>query len=173
MSVALWDAVILSRHLNPKAERNPIQDLSDWDAIRPHLAEWQWERKGVASTVNTLAMSLYDLFSGQNEKLAVLREGCFAYFQKGGDCTSVPLSIIAALNPRPHILFYHFFRVTFLAIYLIFVRASLLPGYSSKTTSNNTKIPITNMPARIIFSLQVFWTAVCTLLPVIWGEISA
>ena len=115
MTVALHDAVLLTEYLRPQAD---LPDLHDWEAIRWRLQDWYWKRKHLAGVVNILSIALYDLFgadgespayscAGQaltrcaDENLAVLREGCFGYFELGGECVAGPVGLLSAYVPRP------------------------------------------------------------------------
>jgi len=111
MTVALNDVVILSRMLAN------VSDLSDWQAVSGVLHRWHWARKPHASTINILSMALYDLFGADgmslrtvvsqpihcvyvclcdaDEYLAVLRTGCFKYFERGGECVNGPVSLLS------------------------------------------------------------------------------
>lgn len=84
------------------------------------LKKWHWSRKPLSSTVNILSVALYDLFGADGEQyltqfrdkrilkrspnkdeyLAVLREGCFKYFELGGRCISDPVSLLAGYVQR-------------------------------------------------------------------------
>jgi squalene monooxygenase len=64
MTVALHDAVLLTRHLAPSES---LEDLSEWETIRRRLQSWHWERKHLAGVVNVLSIALYDLFGADGE----------------------------------------------------------------------------------------------------------
>jgi len=61
----------------------------------PILSDWHWQRKGLSSTVNILSVALYDLFGAEDENLFALREGCFKYFERGGECINGPVSLLS------------------------------------------------------------------------------
>ncbi|GJJ12498.1 hypothetical protein Clacol_006741 [Clathrus columnatus] len=91
MTVAFNDVLSLA----PLILESP--DFSS-STITSVLKKWHWSRKPLASTVNILSVALYDLFGADGEKdenLAVLREGCFKYFELGGKCVSDPVSLLA------------------------------------------------------------------------------
>ncbi len=106
MTVAFNDVVILRDLLTH------VKKLDDWRAVRTALRKWHWQRKPVASTVNILSVALYDLFGAEgmllyprvwyhadrylDEELAVLRTGCFKYFERGGECVRGPVSLLSA-----------------------------------------------------------------------------
>ena len=84
------------------------------------LRAWFWERKKLASVVNIMSVALYDLFGGADgmsspmscswgiptddiADLAILREGCFRYFELGGEAVAGPVSLLSA-----YVLFHSF-----------------------------------------------------------------
>ena len=123
MTVAFSDIVVLRRLLEPLVNP-PISDteipsnssdrpFEDWSKIVPILSDWHWQRKGLSSTVNILSVALYDLFGAEgsfaniissvpppdtdtvDENLFALREGCFKYFERGGECINGPVSLLS------------------------------------------------------------------------------
>jgi squalene monooxygenase len=111
MTVAFNDAVLLAELLGP-GRFDSLHDLRDWDEVSNALKEWFWRRKNVAGVVNVLSMALYDLFGGADREhdpcrhrmvltcaepdLEILREGCFRYFELGGDCIAGPVGLLSA-----------------------------------------------------------------------------
>lgn len=106
MTVALNDVVLLARMLGK------IENYSDWDQVSDMLGRWHWARKSLASTINILSVALYDLFGADgmyshgslrniemhciiDEYLTVLQNGCFKYFECGGDCVRGPVSLLS------------------------------------------------------------------------------
>ena len=94
----------------------------DWDEMRETLREWHWSRKAFSTTINILSVALYDLFGANgiavphidffsqltccpiprtDVDLDILRDGCFAYFERGGDCTVGPVSLLSGLVVFP------------------------------------------------------------------------
>ena len=66
----------------------------------------------VASTINTLAGALYQVFCASPDPARKeMREACFDYLSLGGVFSSGPVSLLSGLNPRPLSLFCHFFAV--------------------------------------------------------------
>ncbi|ORY27866.1 squalene epoxidase-domain-containing protein [Naematelia encephala] len=164
MTVAFNDAVLLTEYLS---RLPPGRDgLQDWSAISTLLGEWFWERKKMAGVVNVLSMALYDLFGGADEPdLEILREGCFRYFELGGDRVAGPVGLLSALTPKPLVLFYHFFSVAFYSIYIL-----LKDGPPPRSGEKVIKPSWIEVPGLLLFSIRVFWTACIVLLPVIWTE---
>lgn len=115
MTVALNDVYLLSTHLAR------VPDLADWALVKAELDQIYWERKGLASVINILAQALYALFAADSADLRILQRGCFAYFERGGECVNGPVSLLSGVLPRPALLVYHFFAVAFYAIRCNFV----------------------------------------------------
>ncbi|BGP20980.1 hypothetical protein JCM10213_000193 [Rhodosporidiobolus nylandii] len=176
MTVAFSDAVILTSLLGGGKQAGQVEmdrrgtvDLESWYEVSERLEEWHWRRKGVASCVNVLSLALYDLFGAEDDNLEVLKTGCFKYFELGGDCIEGPVSLLSALRPSPLLLFYHFFRVAFYSIFLLFTQP--LSSSSSSPSSSAAKKPgMLDYPALSVKAVKVFWTACVVLLPVLWSE---
>lgn len=148
MTVALSDAVLLAGYLRRDTE---LDDLHDWETIRHRLQEWHWRRKNLSGVVNVLSIALYDLFGADDEDLAVLREGCFKYFELGGDRVAGPVGLLSALTPKPLLLFYHFFSVALYSIYILFTSPKGAPTADSKSAGPRLK----DYPALSVQSVRV------------------
>ncbi|GAA5819933.1 hypothetical protein JCM11491_006155 [Sporobolomyces phaffii] len=178
MTVALNDVVILTELFGggrPVQDAQPdvrgVLNLNNWDDVSERLEEWHWKRKSVASCVNILSMALYSLFGADDENLEVLKTGCFKYFELGGDCIDGPVSLLSALRPNPALLFYHFFRVAFYSIYLLFTLPRMPTSRSPDATAvKPRKPPVSDYPGLTVQSFKVFWTACVVFLPVLWKE---
>ena len=114
----------------------------------------------------------------------MLKTGCFKYFELGGECVAGPVSLLSAyvlslllpplskadpqiysLRPSPLLLFYHFFRVAFYSIYILFTEPIRTAEYPK-----GRKPSLAEYPALSVKAVQVFWTACVVLLPVLWSE---
>lgn len=153
MTVALNDAVLLSDLLSPTR----VPDLDDPAAVLPQLQTFHWRRKAFSSTINILAQALYALFAANDAQLRALQRGCFAYFQRGGECVDGPVGLLAGIIRQPLVLFYHFFAVALLAIWLYIVKGGAAVA----------------MPLRAVGSVGVFYKACVVLFPYIFSELQA
>ncbi|KDQ06372.1 hypothetical protein BOTBODRAFT_39657 [Botryobasidium botryosum FD-172 SS1] len=180
MTVALSDVVELTRLLTPVLSIIPTPDtpspLADWSRLVLILHEWHWSRKPLAAMVNILSVALYDLFGGDDHNLRVLQQGCFKYFELGGDCVTGPVSLLSGLAPRPLLLMYHFFRVAFYSIWVLFTHPRPSPAFphSDSDIKKNVRMitpSVGDYPALFIESICVFWTACVVFGPLLWSEI--
>lgn len=106
MTVALSDVVVLRDLLRP------LQDFSNAAALTDHLESFYTLRKPVASTINTLAGALYQVFCPAPDQASrEMREACFDYLSLGGMYSEGPIALLSGLNPRPMSLVAHFFAV--------------------------------------------------------------
>ncbi|KAL8234635.1 hypothetical protein R6Q59_020735 [Mikania micrantha] len=106
MTVALSDIVLLRDLLRP------ISNLNDAPALCNYLQCFYTLRKPVSSTINTLAGALYKVFCASPDPARKeMRKACFDYLSLGGMCSQGPISLLSGLNPRPLVLFLHFFAV--------------------------------------------------------------
>ncbi|KAG8920129.1 Squalene epoxidase [Tulasnella sp. 418] len=182
MTVALSDVVTLTNLLAPLVTDPPAPDspealaqenpgpFSNWSHVAPLLADFHWSRKPISSTVNILSIALYDLFAAENDNLSVLREGCFKYFELGGECINGPVSLLSALAASPTLLAYHFFSVAFYSIWALFTHPQ--PKRIEGSEKVVMEIPsILDYPNLILRSIAAFWTACIVFLPPVWSEI--
>jgi len=180
MTVALSDVVELTRLLTPLLSTIPSANasspLADWPRLVLILHDWHWSRKPLAAMVNILSVALYDLFGGDDQNLRVLQQGCFKYFELGGECVNGPVSLLSGLAPRPLLLMYHFFRVAFYSIWVLFTHPRPAPDlpHSDLIAKKNTRMitpSIGDYPALFVESICVFWTACVVFGPLLWSEI--
>lgn len=177
MSVGLWDCVHLTRALGGSerwwteedGKQRNVVDVHDWSkSIRPALRRWHWHRKSLSSVINILAQALYSLFGADDASLAVLREGCFKYFELGGECVGGPVSLLSGLEPNPVLLVDHFFRVALYSIWCLFAHEQWYEKEGRMRRSG-----VLEYPGLMVKSVMVFWTACVVILPVIWTEMRA
>jgi len=137
------------------------------------MRDWHWNRKGLSSTINILSVALYDLFSAESEELHILRDGCFAYFERGGECVDGPVSLLAGLAPSPTLLARHFFTVAFYAIYIYWSKPQfhVSIGADGQQRLVSRKASPLMWPAMVIRSIMTIWTAIVVFGPLVWTEI--
>ena len=92
-----------------------VPDFANWHTVTEVLHRWHWARKPLTATINILSIALYDLFGADgmlcgfiyyklcllthgtiDQYLAVLRNGCFKYFERGGECICGPVSLLSS-----------------------------------------------------------------------------
>ncbi|KAJ8084774.1 Squalene epoxidase [Marasmius tenuissimus] len=164
MTVGFNDVVVLRDLLRD------VNDFSDWEAIRNVLHRLHWERKPLASAVNILSVALYDLFGADDENLAVLRAGCFKYFERGGECINGPVRLLSGIAQSPTLLMYHFFSVAFYSIWCMFTHPR--PVRLRKDDKPKLITPsVAEYPSLALKSVAVIYTASVVFLPLMWSEI--
>ncbi|KAG6915714.1 hypothetical protein DXG01_010272 [Tephrocybe rancida] len=161
MTVALNDVVQLRELLAP------IENLQNWKVVGNVVRDWHWSRKPLSSTINILSVALYDLFGADDEELAVLRTGCFKYFERGGECVNGPVSLLSGITPSPLLLAFHFFAVAFYSIWVMFIH----PQPPRTPSSKPRAAPLYTYPSLSLKALRVFWTACIVFGPLVWSEI--
>ncbi|KAF9221254.1 SE-domain-containing protein [Gyrodon lividus] len=182
MTVALNDVVVLSQLLTK------VDNFSNWDQMSDLLSRWHWARKPLASTINILSVALYDLFGADgeflgvvfcvdelngyiDECLAVLQNGCFKYFECGGDCIRDPVSLLSGIAPSPSLLAYHFFYVAFYSIWVMFTYPRPINSPVNGEKPVLAAPPMWEYPYLLLKSVKVFWTACVVFGPLLWSEI--
>lgn len=155
MTVAFNDVVLLSTLLSP----DRIADLGDTIAVQKAMKEFHWRRKGLSSIINILAQALYSLFAANDGQLKALQRGCFAYFQRGGNCIDGPSGLLAGIIRQPFVLFYHFFAVALVSIWL--VMQDTMGGI----------LGLWKLPLALERSILIFWKACIVIFPYILSEV--
>ncbi|KAJ1938114.1 Squalene epoxidase, partial [Linderina pennispora] len=143
MTVGHWDCVLFADLLK---EFN-YDDPRDMQRLK---AKWYWQRRPRALVVNALSVSLHALFAAESKELGLLREACFVYLGRGGRATMDPSGFLSGLVAKPHMLFYHFFAVAFLAVQL-------------RISGTSTAYKGGNLLYRIFTAFYTLWVAACVL----------
>lgn len=157
MTVVFNDVVLLSELLAP--EKVPM--LSDTERVQKAMRKFHWQRKGFSSVINILAQALYSLFAADDPQLKALQNGCFKYFEKGGNCIDGPAGLLAGIIKQPLVLFYHFFAVAFLSIYVLMWQMM------------GSIFGVWKFPLVVGESILVFWKACIVIFPFIFSELRA
>jgi squalene monooxygenase len=150
MTVAFNDAVLLSEVLHPDV----VPYLDDTKLVLKQMQSFHWQRKGLSSVINILAMALYSLFAAEDAQLKALQAGCFEYFKLGGNCIDGPVGLLAGIIRQPFVLFYHFFAVALLSMWMYITSAGALM-----------------VPVRSVMSVGVFYKACVVIFPYIFSEL--
>ncbi|CAM9010539.1 hypothetical protein WICANDRAFT_62365 [Wickerhamomyces anomalus NRRL Y-366-8] len=147
MSVGLGDTILVLKLFEN------IKNLADREAVNEALLEFHYERKHLDTVVNVLSIALFSLFSADSANLRILQKGCFRYFQRGGDCVSIPVGFLSGLLPRPYLLTWVFFKVAFYSIACNFGDNGLVL-----------------LPWSIIQIFTILFTAAAVFTPYLWKE---
>jgi squalene monooxygenase len=154
MTVAFNDVVLLADLLAPEK----IPSLGDTAAVQKAMKNFHWKRKGLSTIINILAMALYSLFAANDRQLKALQKGCFAYFERGGNCIDGPSGLLAGIIKQPFVLFYHFFAVALLSIWIVM-----------QDTIGNF-LGLWKFPIALEESVLIFWKACVVIFPFIFSE---
>ncbi|KAK3356656.1 squalene epoxidase [Lasiosphaeria hispida] len=114
MTVALKDAVLLAKTLNP----DHVPDLEDTAKVLKKLGGFHWSRKEHSASLNMLAQALYFLFVPEDKGLQIMQRGFIQYVQDGEKNFAEPAWIMGGLPVSPFRLFYHFFAIALYSIHL-------------------------------------------------------
>ncbi|KAJ7266860.1 squalene epoxidase-like protein [Mycena haematopus] len=163
MTVVLNDVVILSSLLGA------LPNFKDHQQVNRVLRQWHWRRKAVASTVNITSAALYNIFTGDDEDMAVLKSGCAKYFKRGGDCINAPVSLLTIVNPSLVRLLWHFFALTFYSILALFTNPRETLGLNGKP--RYVAPSFDEYPMLLCRSINILRLACRIFIPPIWSEI--
>lgn len=94
-------------------------------------------------------------FSPQDECLAVLRTGCFKYFERGGECVNGPVSLLSGIAPSPVLLANHFFSVALYSIWVMFTHPHLVSSAPSNQKPIYKTARLEEYPFLLIKSVRV------------------
>jgi len=100
MTVALTDV----HHLGDKLIA--IREDFSGDNIAATIASFYKQRYAENASINILADALYKVMSDPD-----LKEACYTYLEQGGKKSSIPLSLLSAINRDSNKLIQHFFAV--------------------------------------------------------------
>jgi squalene monooxygenase len=100
MTVALTDV----HHLGNKLIA--IKDDFSTESINAAISDFYESRHAENASINILADALYGVMSDPD-----LKEACYTYLQQGGKNSSIPLSLLSAINRDSNKLIQHFFAV--------------------------------------------------------------
>ncbi|KAF9282692.1 Squalene epoxidase [Mortierella alpina] len=128
MTVALNDVVYLRDMLKGDVTK-------DQEVTMVQMELFFWKRKELSAVINILAQALYALFSGTDGNLLTLRNGCFSYFQMGGECIRGPVGLLSGLNRTQTTA--AFDKMTSASTHLLEFKA----GRCFRTTGTNTVKP--------------------------------
>ena len=155
MTVVFNDVVLLSGLLAPEK----VPSLADTAKVQKAMQQFHWQRKNFSSVINILAQSLYSLFAADDPQLKVLQNGCFRYFEKGGNCIDGPAGLLAGIIKQPLVLVYHFFAVALLSIWVLMWQMM------------GSILGIWKFPLVVGESFSVFWKACIVIFPFIYSEL--
>ncbi|KAI8596288.1 squalene epoxidase-domain-containing protein [Dissophora ornata] len=147
MTVALNDVVYLRDFLKGDV-------MKDQEVTMVQMELFFWKRKELSAVINILAQALYALFSANDNNLLALRNGCFSYFQMGGECIRGPVGLLSGVSRSRSTLIYHFYCVAFHSIWLLFHNADSFAEF----------------PLLFLRAISILWTACVVFLPVLWTE---
>lgn len=147
MTVGLNDVVLLIKNIGDL-------DFSDRETVLDELLGYHYERKNYDSVINVLSVALYSLFAADNDNLKKLQKGCFKYFQRGGDCVSVPVAFLSGVLPRPLLLTRVFSAVALYAVYLNIEERGFL-----------------GLPMALLEGIMILFTAAKVFTPFLYREL--
>ena len=96
ITVVLNNVVLLSELLHPK--RTP--GFEKVAQVLQRLTIFHWRRKRHIFIIKVLVQALYSLFAADDYYLAVLRQGCFQYFKRGGICVDGPAGLLGDIAKK-------------------------------------------------------------------------
>jgi squalene monooxygenase len=154
MTCAMRDAYFLAEALKP------VPFLGDSDHVHKQLLLFLRRRPFYTSVVNMLSWALHGVFRGP----MAMRKACFAYFECGGECVSVPMQFLSAINGSLALLTYHYCRVTIYGAIIVFSDAKFTAIEFAKGLLN---------PFRWFCALHLIVSATRIMAPLFFTEFFA
>merc|ERR1712146_469188 len=111
--------------------------------------------------VNLLSWALHGVFRGRY----AMKKACFAYFLLGGECVSVPMAFLSAINNSVGLLLYHYVRVALYGACIVFSDSG---DFSVKSVARGLM-----MPSRWATALSLLVDAVRIFTPLVFVEFVA
>ncbi|CCW66759.1 unnamed protein product [Phytomonas sp. Hart1] len=138
MTCAFHDAICLANKLKdiPQMRTNNLMHAA---IIQNRIQDAIWgysrHRYHHSSCINILSWALYMVFSTE-----LLREVCFDYFKRGGDCVTVPMDLLGGLNSSLLTLIYHYFSVMLHGVNLLLTGDGTFLSRTHKPLSRYQKL---------------------------------
>lgn len=148
MTVGLNDAAMAVRTLED------VPSLSDREVTSAKIIDFHYDRKDLDAVINILSIALFSLFAADSSNLKILQRGCFKYFQRGGECVSIPVGFLSGTIPKPFLLTWVFTKVALYSVYCNFVDNGVLL-----------------LPLSIVQVFTVLFTAVVVFAPYLIAEL--
>lgn len=138
MTCAFGDAIRLAENLKsiPSLRSDDATEMAlIEDRIQDAIVRYSRHRFIHTCCINLLSWALYDVFSD-----VVLRTACFDYFVRGGECVSVPMDLLAGLNPSVVTLMFHYCKVMLNGILNIMMKSGEYSSKKADTQTNSEKL---------------------------------
>jgi len=155
MTCALRDAYYLAENLKD------VPYFGDQEKVHTRLLSFLRSRPDYSSVPNLLSWALHGVFRGRYE----LKKACFAYFKLGGECVSVPMAFLSAVNTSVGLLLYHYVRVAVLGAMIVFTDGGEHSVFAVAKGLLN--------PARWVTALKLLFDAFVIFTPLVWVEFAA
>uniref|UniRef100_A0A0A9VYN4 Squalene monooxygenase n=1 Tax=Lygus hesperus TaxID=30085 RepID=A0A0A9VYN4_LYGHE len=143
------------------------------DAIHKAIVHYARYRYADSCCINLLSWALYSVFGD-----VPLREACFDYFARGGECVGGPMDLLAGLDPSVKMLTYHYVMVMLYGVWKIVTGSG---EYSTKDKPiamswtaklKNTLIFFTDI-ARMRHAIYILYRALSITVPIVISEFAS